>query len=74
MTELLKKVLEVAGAVLPDKEQNALAESILEDIRSEMAWDETLAETYGQLRALADEALAEHDAGRTTPIEPKKKA
>ena len=69
MTDLLKRVLEVAGTVLPDREQNELAQSILEDIQSELAWDDSLQSTYAQLRMLADAALADHNKGQTKQLD-----
>jgi len=72
VTDLLKKVLEVAERVLPDSDQNALAQTILEDIRSEMAWEDAFDDTYEQLRAMAERARADYRAGRTTPLDPEK--
>ena len=68
MTDLLKRVLEVAGAVLPAEDQNELAESILEDLRSEAGWDAELTDTQG-LRMMAEEALAEYRAGKTKALD-----
>ena len=41
----------------------------LDDLADEKAWDEAFARTQKELAALGDEALAEHDAGRTRPLE-----
>jgi hypothetical protein len=65
--------LEVAfaeAAKLPQTEQESLASWILEEISSQKRWDELFARSPDALSRLADEALAEHRAGRTLPLDP----
>jgi hypothetical protein len=67
MTQLLEKAFsEVAR--LPESEQDALAAIVLEEIASEHRWSETFAKSQDALAKLAEEALAEHAAGRTRPF------
>jgi hypothetical protein len=58
------------AAKLPEKEQEALAEWILEEIASENRWEEVFAHSTDTLAQLADEALAEHCAGKTQRLDP----
>jgi len=67
MTQLLEKALaEIAR--LPEPDQDALAAIVLEEIASEQRWSESFAKSQGALAKLAEEALAEHAAGRTLPL------
>jgi hypothetical protein len=67
MTELMEKAL-VEINKLTETEQNALAALILEEIESERLWTQLFAESEDLLSQLADEALAEHRAGKTKPL------
>jgi hypothetical protein len=67
MTDLLKKALDALSA-LPPERQNAMASLILAEIEDEKRWDETFAASQDELAALADEAIAEHKAGKTRPM------
>ena len=58
------------AAKLPASEQEALASWILEEIASEKRWSEAFAGSADELSRLADEALAEHRAGKTQALEP----
>jgi len=69
MTNALKKAFEVASR-LPDPEQNALAAAILEELAADERWEAAVAAGPGALERLADEALAEHRAGSTRPLDP----
>jgi len=69
MTKLLKKAFEEA-AKLPDEDQDALAQAVLAELASERRWDELFARSTDVLSELAEEALAEHRAGRTKPLDP----
>ncbi len=69
MTELLKQAFAKASE-LPQNEQDALAKWILEELESERRWEETFAQSHAALAGLADEALAEHRAGQTEPLDP----
>ena len=68
MTKALKNAFDAASK-LPDKEQDALAAAILEELAADERWEAALAATPGALEQLADEALAEHRAGRTRPLD-----
>ncbi len=68
MTKALKKAFDVASK-LPDKEQDALAAAILEEMAADERWEAALAATPSALERLADEAMAEHRAGRTKPLD-----
>jgi len=67
MTSLLEKAFNEA-AKLPQDEQDSLARLLLADLESERRWSEAFAKSQGQLAALADEALAEFEAGKTQPM------
>jgi hypothetical protein len=56
----------------PLGDQDALAAAILEEVKVEGLWDAAFAQRPGVLERLADEALDEHRAGRTRPLEPDK--
>lgn len=67
MTQLLEKALrEVAR--LPAAEQDAMAAILLEELASERRWSDSFAKSQDLLAKLAEEALAEHAAGRTRPL------
>ena len=68
MTKLLEKAFKEASR-LPEMDQNALAKWVLDELRSERAWDRTFAESEGVLEKLADEALAEKKKGKTIPLD-----
>ena len=68
MTELLEKVF-IEAAKLPPEDQNALAAFLLHELVSERRWTQVFAQSQDALAKLADEALAEFTAGRTTPAE-----
>ena len=69
MTKLLERAFSEAGK-LSEEEQDRLAEWLLTELASERRWDELFASSQDALSALADEALAEHRAGRTKPLVP----
>ena len=70
MTQLLKKAFEEA-AKLPPEEQDRLAAQVLQALEDEAGWTHAFEATAVGLAALADEALAEHAAGRTEPLDPE---
>ncbi|MCW5849040.1 MAG: hypothetical protein KIT87_03070 [Anaerolineae bacterium] len=70
MTSLLEKAFTEASR-LSESEQDALATWILAEIESERRWDEAFANSHDVLQLLADEALAEHRAGRTQLLDPE---
>ena len=69
MTEALKRAFEAASR-LPEPEQNELAAAILEELNADERWETAFARSQDALARLADEALAEHRAGRTKPLDP----
>jgi predicted amidophosphoribosyltransferase len=69
MTKLLEKAFAEA-AKLPAEEQDALATAVLAELDAERRWDRLFAESEDLLADLAEEALAEHGAGRTKPLDP----
>lgn len=69
MTSLLKKAFEVASK-LPTLEQNILARTVLDEIKSEKKWGDLFAESEDVLAQLAAEALQEDARGITTELDP----
>lgn len=64
MTELLEKAFAEVSK-LPELEQDVFSRWILEEVASEKRWDMAFANSQDLLSRLADEALAEHRAGKT---------
>jgi hypothetical protein len=71
MTDRLKKAFEAASK-LPPADQDALAAAILEEVKADGLWDAAFARKPGALEQLAEEALQEHRAGHTRPLDPDK--
>ena len=71
MTKLLQKAFELARS-LPDKEQDALAALVIDEMGSDRRWQEAFDSSADALDRLADEALAEYRAGKTLPLDPDK--
>ena len=69
MTQLLEKAFAEASR-LSQPEQDAFAAWILEELASERRWEDDFAGSSDVLAQLADEALAEHRAGRTHELDP----
>ncbi len=69
MTRLLQKAFDEASQ-LPEEAQNALAQQLLDEIASEEGWTGALEQSSDALASLADEALTEHRAGRTSRLDP----
>ena len=69
MTDLLQQAFEKASQLSPD-EQNAFAAWMLDELGSEERWNELFARSQDQLAKLADDAIAEHTAGKTQPLNP----
>ena len=70
MTRLLEQAIAQAQQ-LPEEDQEAIASIILREIESERRWSELFSrpESADLLARLADEALAEHRAGRTRKLD-----
>ena len=71
MTKLLEKAFQEASH-LPSSDQDALAEWLLEELKSERRWAELLAQSADLLDHLASEALEEHRQGRSEPLDPER--
>lgn len=71
MTKLLDKAIAEARK-LPADEQDAIGARILEEIESDRRWDELFDRSTETLDKLAEEALAEHRAGKTKPFDPER--
>ncbi len=71
MTRALKKAFEEASR-LPEQDQDALAATIIEELAGDERWEAAVAAEPGALERLDDDALAEHRAGRTRPLDPDK--
>ena len=59
-------------AELPAEEQDRVGNWLLEELRDEERWDRQFRASQDLLSKLAAEALADHAAGRTTPLDPEK--
>jgi len=71
MTKLLQEAFDQASK-LPEADQDALGRILLEELASERRWEDLFAGSQDLLEELADQALAEHDAGRTEKLDPEK--
>lgn len=69
MTELLKKAFEEASR-LPASDQDWLATMMLDTLRSEQRWNDLFERSQDMLEKMADEAIVEHRAGKTLPLDP----
>ena len=69
MTEILKKAFEKASQ-LPADEQDRFGAWMLEELSSEERWNELFSRSQDMLAKMADEAIAEHNAGKTLPLDP----
>ncbi len=71
-TDLLRKAFEKVSA-LPEHEQDAIAENLIEWIEADARqWDAVLARRPEKLDKLAQRVRAEYLAGRTKPLDPDK--
>ncbi len=71
MVQLMEKALAEINK-LPAEEQETFAAWILDELASERRWDAAFADSGDLLDQLADEALAEHRAGKTLLLDPDK--
>ena len=69
MTTRLEQVFTEASKLSP-KEQDALVDWVLAELRSEKKWDKLFASSQEVLSKLASEALAEHHSGQTQELNP----
>ena len=70
MTELLEQAI-ARLKTLPDREQDAIAAMILEELEDEIRWDEAFKRSKDALAFLAAEAMAEYRAGKTQELDPE---
>lgn len=70
MTKLLEQAFAEAKK-LPEDEQDALANFLLEELASERRWTRAFSDSQDVLSQLADEALAEYHAGKTQELDPE---
>ena len=67
MTQLLEKALTEIAKLAPP-EQDSIAAILLEELASEQRWAKSFEKSQDLLAKLADEALAEDQAGLTKPF------
>jgi hypothetical protein len=72
MTKALERAFREASK-LPESEQDALAEAIRNEVLGEDEWERSFSGSSDALENLADEAIAEHRAGRTQPLKSGKR-
>ncbi|MCY4557494.1 MAG: hypothetical protein OXF79_14165 [Chloroflexi bacterium] len=72
MNQLLKEAFDRAAG-LPPEEQDRFAKFLLAELDGDREWDQLLAlrESDELLDRLADQALSEHQSGRTLPLRPE---
>ncbi|HRY44153.1 MAG TPA: hypothetical protein P5164_09430 [Thermoanaerobaculia bacterium] len=71
MIALLEKALAEISK-LPLSQQEEVATWLLAELTDEGLWASSFARSQPTLDALADEALAEHSAGLTEPLDPER--
>jgi hypothetical protein len=59
-------------AKLSPEEQERVGRWLLEELRDEEHWDRQFTTSQDALSKLGAEAVADHAAGRTTPLDPDK--
>ena len=69
MGKLLEKAIAEASK-LSEGEQETIGAWLLAEIESERRWDELFARPSDILERMADQALREHKAGLTKPLDP----
>jgi len=69
MTKLLEQALAKARE-LPEAEQNAIAQIVIDEIESDRQWDKLIVGSQEKLQKLADRAWAEHEAGGSQELDP----
>jgi hypothetical protein len=69
MTKLLEKAFKKAQE-LPEVEQIRVAEWLMSELEDDAKWNISFATSSDALTKLAAEALAEHRAGLTEPLDP----
>ena len=69
MTTRLEQAFTEASKLSPE-EQDALADWVLAELRSEKKWDKLFASSQEVLSKLASEAIIEHRSGQTKKLNP----
>jgi hypothetical protein len=69
MTKLLESAVAKARE-LPEAEQDAIAQIVIDEIESERRRDALLAKSPEKLRKLSDHAGSEHEAGGSVELDP----
>jgi len=64
MTTLLTKAFERASQ-LPEQVQDEIASVLIEEIDSELRWEQQFAKSSGMLSTMGAKALADYKAGKT---------
>ena len=73
MTHLLRKAFERISDELPEHEQDRIGQALIDLIeRDDAEWDALLAKAPDKLQKMADQALEDYLAGRTTVLDLKK--
>jgi hypothetical protein len=73
MTQLLKRAFDKISEELPESEQDRIAQALIDLVeRDDAEWDALLAKNPDKLRKMADRALEDYLAGRTTLLDLKK--
>lgn len=67
MTVLLEQAI-AAAQKLPEPEQDAIAELILDELTDQRRWDDNFARTQAQLARLAAKVREDVRAGRVRPV------
>ena len=70
MTKLLEQAVSIARE-LPETEQDAIAQVLLDEVDSERKWDAVLAKSPEKFQKFADDAWTEHTAGRSERLDPE---
>jgi len=70
MTELLEQAIAKVKN-LSEKEQNIIAAIILEELKDEIKWDKSFANSQDLLASLANGAIEEYKAGETEELNPE---
>ncbi|MGO8703292.1 MAG: hypothetical protein ACLQVA_05690 [Candidatus Brocadiia bacterium] len=71
MTKMLERTFKKAAS-LPESDQDALAEWLLQELGSETRWQDLFSKSQDRLSKLAAEALEEHRLGKTKRLDPGK--
>jgi hypothetical protein len=71
MTRSLDSVMKTLAS-LPAEEQDRIAQWLSAELASERRWTDMFDKSQDLLAEMADEALADLDAGRTTELDPEK--